>query len=113
MPIIAGTPIVAPEVTFNIDTGTLHIGDHELTGIATTGMLNDTTWHITESLHEKISELEDEVRELRQLRNIFTADLARELVKRCERFVDNQELTGMTDEEFEAEIGSLLRSGGV
>lgn len=97
MPIIAGAPI----------------GDHELTGIATTVMLNDTTWHITEPLQERISELEDEVRELRQLRSIFTADFARELVKRCERFVDNQELTGMTDEEFEAEIGNLLLFGGV
>lgn len=113
MPIITGAPITPPEVTFNIDTGTLHIGDHELTGIATTVMLNDTTWHITEPLQERISELEDEVRELRQLRSIFTADFARELVKRCERFVDNQELTGMTDEEFEAEIGNLLLFGGV
>lgn len=75
-------------------------------------MINDT-WQITESLQEKISRLEDELRELQQLRSIFTADFARELVKRYERFVDNQELTGMTDEEFETEIGDLLHSGGI
>lgn len=109
MPIAARIP-ETPPITLNIDTGTLYIGNQELTGIATTGMLNDTAWGVAEPLQERISELEDE---LRQLRRIFTAEFARELIKRCEQFVDNQELIGMTDEEFEAEISELLFSGGV
>lgn len=112
MPTTVRVPEVPP-ITFRVDTGTLYLGDQEVVGLASRDMVEATAYEISSPLQERVTELESELRELRQLRSIFTADFARELVKRCERFVDNQELTGMTDEEFEAEIGNLLLSGGV
>ena len=106
-------PIAAPQLTFHADTGMLFLDNHAVTGIASQDMVAAATFDVSANLQERIDELGSELHELQQLRNIFTADFARELVKRCERFVDNQELTGMTDEEFEAEIGNLLLSGGV
>lgn len=93
-----------PPLTLHVDTGTLYLGDQQVTGLASVG----TAWN-TASFQERINKLEDK---LDRLSSAFTADFARELIGRCEQFVSNQELTGMTDEEFEAEICSLLFSGG-
>ena len=97
-------------LAFNTNTGTLYWGDQEITGLASRDMVLTTTFDISSSIQERIAELEDELSEL--LRK-FTADFVKELVRRCEQFVNNQELTGITDEEFEVEIRNLLFVGGV
>ena len=109
MPIIARVPEVPP-ITFQVDTGTLRFGTQEIVGIASRDMIEATAYETSTPLQERITELENE---LQRFRNIFTADFARELVSRCEQFVCNQELTGMTDEEFEAEMRNLLFPGGM
>ena len=109
MPIIARVPEVPPN-TFQVDTGTLRFGTQEIVGIASRDMIEATAYETSSPLQERITELENE---LQRFRNIFTADFARELVSRCEQFVCNQELTGMTDEEFEAEMRNLLFPGGM
>ena len=109
MPIIARVPEVPP-ITFQVDTGTLRLGTQEVVGIASRDMIEATTYEISSPPEERITELENE---LQRFRSIFTADFARRLVSRCEQFVCNQELTGMTDEEFEAEMKNLLFPGGV
>lgn len=109
MPITATVPEVPP-ITFHVDTGTLRLGDQEIIGLASRNMIEATAYEVSTSLQGRIAELESE---LRRLRSLFTSDFVRELVSRCEQFVNNQELTGMTDEEFEAEISNLLFSGGV
>lgn len=109
MPIATTVPEVPP-ITFQVDTGTLRLGAQEVVGLASRDMIEATAYEISSPLQERITELENE---LQRFRNIFTADFAREIVNRCEQFVCNQELTGMTDEEFEAEMRNLLFSGGM
>lgn len=91
-----------PELVFQMDTGTLHIGDQV---IATQDMLEATTMNVSAGIMNRISALEDKLCRFQQK---FTAELASEIVRRSERFVSERELTGMTDEEFAAELGALL-----
>lgn len=101
-----------PTLTYHIDTGTLHLGDQAVTGIASRDMVDTVAYDVssvTISLRDRISELENELRELRYR---FTADFVKELVNRCEQFVNGQEFTGMTDAEFESEVRSLLFGRG-
>lgn len=108
MPINA--TITMPELTYDMDSGVLHWGDHEIPGIASRNMVEVATVDVSEGLQYRISELENIVWELQ---NRFTADLVKELVSRCEQFVSDRELTGQTDEEFETEIRDLLFGGGM
>lgn len=112
--------IDTPPVAFDIATGTLHIGEHEVTGFADAYRV-DATYSIANTLQHRVEYLESDIdskvysleKEIHELRHMFTANFVRELVRRCEEFVNSRELTGMTDEEFEAEIENLLFSGGV
>lgn len=103
-------------VEFDIVTGTLHIGDQEIQGFADAHRV-DATYNITNILQNRVDWIEPKLYSLEEKLDgffrSFTADFVRELIRRCEEFVNNRELTGMTDEEFEAEIENLLFSGGV
>lgn len=107
-----GLEAMMPAVMFDEETGTIRIGDQTITGIApweTVYETRDQVIDISNDLRDRITVLENE---LHLFRNLFTANLVRELVERCEQFVSGQEYTGMTDEEFEEEIRNLLFAGG-
>lgn len=99
MPIIAGNPVIPnyPEIVFNTDTSTLHIGDQLVTGIA--------AYAATDTLADRLRALEQE---LDRLKHLFTAEFAREIAERCEQFVSDREFYGMTDEEFGQSLQELL-----
>jgi len=98
------------ELVYDTNTGTLYFGtDRVTTGFVTEDMVNARTMTLETSLADRISYLENE---LSMFKHRFTADFAKEVIKLCDRFVSEHELTGMTDEEFESELGELLFSGG-
>lgn len=84
--------------------------------------------NLIEALQERISWLEGEAaeancraatannrielleEEIRHLREKFAGDLLVEIADRFKRFVDNRELVGMTNDEFNYELHQLLFS---
>lgn len=107
MPITAGDPVIPnyPEIVFNIDTGTLHIGDQLVTGIAAQDMIEPTVYAATDTLADRLQALEQKIG---RLEHLFTAEFAREIAERCEQFVSDREFCGMTDEEFSQNLQELL-----
>lgn len=107
MPITATDPVTPDNlgIAFHVDTGTLYVGNQAVTGFATRDMIEPTVYATTETLGDRIQAVEQE---LDRLKHLFTAEFAREIAERCEQFVSDRELCGMTDEEFSRSLQELL-----
>lgn len=101
--------------SFNPYDNTLQIGDQTIFGIADVGKVYEACRGV-DSVQSRVDLIESTIRaevdrldrELYKARRKFTAEFVKELIHRCEEFANNREFTGMTDEEFEAEISGLL-----